>query len=210
MRFENSKKLYTYWLNLKGSRNAPERTEIEPSDIRTLLGDTFILEVNHQKKYVIYRLAGSRLCSAYARELKGLGFLVHWQEDDNLDILRTVTNVYSGYFPGVISHLGETEQKRFVEYETLLLPLQPNKDGTTRILGISSPKKVPFWLGAEPIVSHRVRSIRQVAGKSGQFSELEPILSPPLQHDYPDQNPLKDISAKRKISHLKLLDGGKS
>ncbi len=45
MRFENSKQLYSYWLNLKGDRKAPDRSEIEPSDIRSLLGDTFILEV---------------------------------------------------------------------------------------------------------------------------------------------------------------------
>ncbi len=53
MRFEKSKQLYNYWLNLKGNRAAPQRSEIEPGDIRKLLGDTFILEVNHAAKYVI-------------------------------------------------------------------------------------------------------------------------------------------------------------
>lgn len=183
MRFESSKQLYSYWLNLKGSRRAPERSEIEPSDIRSILEDTFILGVNHEAKHVIYRLAGTRLCAAYGRELKGLSYLVHWHEDDIRQILRSITNVYSSYIPYVISHVGQTEQKWFMEYETLWLPLLPVDDGTTRILGISSPKKVPFWFGAEPIISHKLRSIRQTTGEFDESIDDKPILSPPLQHD---------------------------
>ncbi len=210
MRFESSKQLYSYWLNLKGERQAPSRCEIEPSDIRSLLGDTFILEVNHEAKYVIYRLAGTRLCSAYGREIKGMGYLVHWQEEDNLDVLRAITNVYTDFVPCVFSHLGHTEQKRFMDYETLLLPLLPINDGTTRILGISSPKKAAFWIGAEPIVSHRLRSIRPIIQNHEEISNDGPILSPPLQHDDTLTDTQPDQNRKRKIRHLTLLDGGKT
>ncbi len=136
MRFESSKHLYSYWLNLKGERKAPDRCEIEPSDIRSLLGDTFILEVNHEAKYIIYRLAGTRLCSAFGKEIKGMGYLVPWQEEDNLRVLQAISNVYSDYVPCVISHLGLTEQRRFMEYESRLLPLWPLEDGTARIFGM--------------------------------------------------------------------------
>ncbi len=209
MRFESSKQLYSYWLNLKGERQAPGRCEIEPSDIRALLGHTFILEVNHKAKYVVYRLAGTRLCSAYGKEIKGMGYLVHWQEEDNLDVLRAITNVYTDFVPSVISHLGQTEQKRFMEYETLLLPLLPINDGTTRILGISSPKKVAFWIGAEPIVSHGLRSIRPIIQNNEENSHQGSILAPPLQHDDTSTILQPDIVRNRKIGHLTLLDGGK-
>ena len=216
MRFEKSKQLYNYWLNLKGNRAAPERSEIEPGDIRKLLGDTFILEVNHAAKYVIYRLAGTKLCDAYGKELKGLGYLVHWEEGDTVKVLSAISNVYSNNIPNVISHHGRTEQNRFMDYETLLLPLQPVSDGTTRILGISSPGKTPFWLGAEPIVSHHLRSIRQMGVSGSKQNETIPFRTPPAMHPEIGEPSLSlqevdtQSDGSRKYAHLTLLDGGKT
>ena len=65
--------LYNYWDNLRGARPAPNRSEVDPGEIRGLLGDTFILETNGPQD-VRYRLAGTRLCSAHCRELKGRNF----------------------------------------------------------------------------------------------------------------------------------------
>ena len=210
MRFEATKQLYSYWLNLKGSRMAPERSEIEPSDIRNLLGDTFILEVNHDAKYVIYRLAGSRLCAAYGRELKGEGYLVAWNEEDNLDILHAVTKVYSNFMPCLIGYLGQTEQKRFIQMETLLLPLLPLSDNTARILGISSPVKTPFWLGAEPIVTNKLRSLRQLSNTQAQKDNKESqIPAPPMQFDETANQPQTSNKPLGNVSHLTLIDGGK-
>jgi hypothetical protein len=210
MRFENSKQLYSYWLNLKGERKAPDRSEIEPSDIRSLLGDTFILEVNHDAKYIIYRLAGTRLCSAFGKEIKGMGYLVPWQEEDNFKVLQAINNVYSGNVPCVISHLGLTEQRRFMEYETLLLPLLPLKDGTTRIFGISSPKKEAFWIGSEPIVTHTLRSIRSVVQNREKFKDDNLILSPPMQHEGSPHENVPNPDGTRKFAHLVVHKGGKT
>ncbi len=211
MRFEKSKQLFSYWLKLKGGRLAPGRAEIEPNDIRALLGDTFILEVNHQAKYIAYRLAGTRLCAAYGRELKGLGYLVHWQEEDNVDILNAIKDVYSSYTPTVISHHGQSEQKRFMEYETLLLPLQPVEDGTARILGICSPKKIAFWHGSEPVVTHRLRSIRNLSpvasdNSSGHFVPN----APSIQYEETSTQQLNKMRSEKKVHHLTVIDGGKS
>lgn len=211
MRFDKSKQLYSYWLGLKGSRLAPARSEIEPNDIRNLLGDTFILEINHRAKYIVYRLAGTRLCAAYGRELKGLGYLVHWEEEDNIEVLNAIQNVYSSYTPTVISHHGQSEQKRFMEYETLMLPLQPIEDGTARILGICSPKKVAFWHGSEPIVTHRLRSVRSVDQRKNDDLDLNVILDPPsIQFGNEHSANKENNRVGRKVAHLTLLDGGKN
>ena len=77
MKHASSRQLYEYWSRLRGNRMAPERSDIDPSEIRQILGNTFILEVRHPIDYV-YRLAGTRICSAYCRELKGQEFLPLW------------------------------------------------------------------------------------------------------------------------------------
>jgi hypothetical protein len=81
MKHATTRTLYDYWSRLRGRRPAPERFEIEPGQIRHILGDTFILEAVDLQTYN-FRLAGTRLCSAYCRELKGRNILDLWLGKD--------------------------------------------------------------------------------------------------------------------------------
>lgn len=196
MRHENNRKLYEYWNSLRGERPAPERSEVEPAEIRALLGDTFILEVSTRLRTISFRLAGTRLCSAYGRELRGLGFLALWSEEDNFDIARQVSHVYRDSMPVVLGYTAQSETNRFLEFEALLLPLMPAADGNARILGIATPKTRPFWLGAEPLVCNHLRNGRQISVETAAL----PIEATPAP---------AAIGAKR-FGHLVVFEGGKS
>ena len=200
MRQETSKKLFSYWNRLCGNRPAPERSEIEPSDIRDILGDTFILEVSQRMRTISFRLAGTRLCAAYGRELKGLGSLALWQEDDNFEVAQSISQVYRDQIPVLISYTGATDDSRFVEFEAILLPLMPAADGNARILGIAAPRKQPFWLGAEPIVSNHLQHIRPI-----EVTAETPPLAP--HGDYPEIG--EDTAAPRRVAHLTVIEGGR-
>lgn len=200
MRQEASKKLYHYWSGLRGSRPAPERSEIEPSDIRDILGDTFILEVSPRMRSISYRLAGTRLCGAHGRELKGLGFLALWQEDDNFEIAQAVQKVYQDFTPMLLSHTGATAQSRFAEFESILLPLMPTGEGDSRILGVTSPRKPPYWLGSEPIITNHLRMVRPV----------EPLTeTPPLAPVDTFAGTGDGDSTPRRVAHLTVIEGGR-
>lgn len=200
MRHKTSKKIFTYWNNLRGHRIAPERTEIEPSDIRDILGDTFILEVDHLYRTISFRLAGTKLCSSYGRELKSVGYLGLWDEVDNLKIFDAVKQVYQDAKPTVIAHLAETENKQFLEYETLLLPLANGTSETVRILGVAAPSEVPIWMGIDNVVNNRIKSVRTVTPEElRQTPSIVPNLPETLKvHD----------KAPRKVAHLTVFDGG--
>ncbi len=202
MRHKTSKKIFTYWNNLRGDRFAPERTEIEPSDIRDILGDTFILEVDRLYRTISFRLAGTKLCSTYGRELKGVGYLGLWHEVDNLKIFDAVKQVYQDAQPTVIAHLAETENKQFLEYETLLLPLANGTSETVRILGVAAPAEVPTWMGIDSVINNRIKSVRtvtpqelmQVPSIVPNLTEIEPVNA--------------EDKAPRKVGHLTVFDGG--
>lgn len=196
MRHDSSRKLYEYWNCLRGGRPAPERSDVEPSDIRGLLGDTFILEVSARMRTISFRLAGTRLCAAYGRELRGLGFLALWSEEDNFDVARHVSQVYSTYSPVVLAYTAQTEARNFVEYESLLLPLLPSADGNLRILGVATPRNPPYWLGSEPLTCNYLRSGRMMRGY-----EAAPPLAP--------ETPAEPVPMRR-VGHLTVLEGGKS
>jgi hypothetical protein len=195
VRHAASKDLFKYWETLRGSRAAPERGEIEPAEIRAILGDTFILEISMQFRTVSFRLAGTRLCSAYGRELKGLGFLALWSEDDNYDVAKLVSRVYRDNQPVLLGYAAQNGSGRFLEYEMLLLPLAKAADGNARILGIASPRTTPYWLGNEALVMNHLRSARNVQA--------------PAQADAPMTQELPRSGPSRRVQHLTVLDGGK-
>lgn len=200
MRHKATKKIFTYWNNLRGARLAPERTEIEPSDIRDVLGDTFILEVDHLYRTISFRLAGTKLCSAYGRELKSVGYLGLWDELDNMKIFDAVKTVYKDATPIVVAHIAETENQQFLEYETLLVPLLNGTSETIRILGIASPSENPKWVGVDAIVNNRIKSVRCLDAS-------DYIIPPALSADLPTVTDTIENSP-RKVAHLTVFDGG--
>lgn len=201
MRHENSKKLYAYWNNLRGIRAAPDRCEIEPSDIRELLGDTFILEVNDAFRSVSFRLAGTRLCNSYGRELKGLGFLALWDEHDNLSIMNSIQEVHNESRPCTIACVAQSAGNRFCEYEVLLLPLQNGSSTAKRIMGVASPISQEKWIGNDPISGNRIKSVR--------FPDHDLAVSTAPSMITPFGRKAQTANTKtRRVGHLTVIDGG--
>src|SRR5271165_5637188 len=77
MKHAASRELYAYWDERRGKRPAPERAEIEPGAIRQVLSDAFILALDSRAGHP-FRLAGTRVCALFGRELKGQSFIGLW------------------------------------------------------------------------------------------------------------------------------------
>ncbi|MEZ5872691.1 MAG: PAS domain-containing protein [Nitratireductor sp.] len=205
MRHENTKKLFGYWNRVRGSRVAPERSEIEPSDIREVLADTFILEVSARLRTISFRLAGTRLCAAYGKELKSYGYLGMWSEEDSYEIAKSVAKVYGDRKPVLINSVAHTASGHFVEYETLLLPLLTTGEDNSRILGISTPKTLPYWLGAEALETNTCRGLRVM-----EIPQNAAMHVPELVPELGDISDAGGKSRPKRVAHLTIFDGGRS
>lgn len=200
MRHKSSKKIFGYWNNLRGNRPAPDRREIEPSDIRELLGETFILEIDPDFGSISFRLAGSRLCSTYGKELKGEGFLSIWREEDNLRIRELALNVFNHMQPCVISYEGKTASGKSVECEMTLFPLLNGSENACRILGAAFPLQRVSLPETEPVCENHLRYARQI--EAGLLMDTPPISPANLARE------VNHKPAGRKIGHLTVISGG--
>ncbi len=219
MRQKNSRQLFEYWNRVRDGRPAPRREEIEPSDIRQILSDTFILEVSGKMRTISYRLAGTRLCAAFGRELKGYGFLGHWAEENCFDVAKLLTQVYRDLQPMVFVMRSKTASGKQVDYEMLALPLEPMPDGTTRILGIATPDKDYYWLGTEPLtdctLALAARHIRKLRLPTAIWRPLlrpccRPNPDPVRNYGWKHTDSLQVGSAStRRVAHLTVHEGGK-
>src|SRR4029079_18328806 len=79
MKPPSNRELFDYWNERRGLRPAPTRADIEPSGIRNILGDTFVIETSHSQNHR-FRIAGTRLCALFVRELKAESFVMLWQQ----------------------------------------------------------------------------------------------------------------------------------
>ena len=210
MKLQGSIDLFHYWNRLRDGRPAPQRTEIEPADIKNLLADTFILELD-TRGGPVFRLAGTRLCATYGRELKGYAFASMWTPRDQKTVARLSNNAFHDKNVVSMSFRAVSETQREHPFELLLLPLDGGRD-SLRALGIVSAKERPFWMGADPIRENVLQSVRVIDPEiEPMFLKNRPAIRvPSLAPGDRHLNPLDVFSGPgRRIRHLVVLDGGR-
>lgn len=159
MKHPTSRLLHSYWDGLRRERAAPERNEIEPGAIRTLLADSLILEVDVPGSAAAIRLAGTRVCALFGRELRSNAFSDLWGAPD-ADPWRLVETVAVDTLGVVAGLTGTTVRGETIDLELILLPLRHRGQTQTRILGALSPHHVPHWLGLRPVTQLRTTALR--------------------------------------------------
>jgi hypothetical protein len=151
MKHATTREVFAYWDNCRGSRAAPERSEIEPGAIRSVLCDTFILTFDRRAGHP-FRLAGTRLCALMGCELKGEPFADLWRDDSRKEIENLLKAIAEETVGLVASVRGETESGQTIDLELLLLPLGHRGRMPARLLGSLSPLRPPYWAGITPVL----------------------------------------------------------
>lgn len=159
--------LLTYWDRLRGTRAAPDRRDVSPRDLASKLPNIFILRsdtdnaINSesanipQAKQWQFRLAGTRLCTIYGRELRNTRFLSLWHEDVRSWLAEQLHLSGLDYRPLRLEHTSLTLNEKSCHFETLLLPLHES-DGTLAWIGSMVALDQPLWLGSEPLISNHM------------------------------------------------------
>lgn len=204
MRNEGTRTLFQYWNRLREGRPAPRRTEVEPADIKLLLADTFILEKDARGQ-AVFRLAGTRLCAVFGRELKGFAYSSLWALKDQSVISRLLFGSLHQHAVNVVELTGTSRNGRSNGFEMLVLPLDGGVDNP-RALGSLVAMEKPYWLGADPIIECRIDAIRVIDPEAEPvFLKNRPAIPVPPLAPEGDFGP----ASARRIRHLVVLDGGR-
>jgi hypothetical protein len=200
--------LFQYWNRLRDGRPAPKRSEVEPADIKSLLADTFILE-RDTRGQAVFRLAGTRLCACYGRELKGFSFPSLWREKDQRLVARLIHGVFDQKSVILIAFEGFSRNGRSNRFELLALPLDGGVENP-RCLGVISAVEKPFWLGADPITDALIDSIRVIDPEKELLNNRPAINVPSLAPDELEApETISALGRARRIRHLVVFDGGR-
>ena len=197
MRQQATRELYSYWNGLRRQRAAPDRAEIDPSAIRAVLSDTFMIEADRDGLFPL-RLSGARINALWARALKGRSFLDLWGPD-HANVAAVLLTVMDGACPVVAGAQSVLAGRAPIDLELLLLPLRHHGRTHARVLGSLAAAHRPEWVGLLPIERLELRSLR-ILSSARQSSDL-PLMP----------RPASAMDRRRRVQpSLRLIEGGLS
>ena len=155
MQNTTSQLLYKYWNEIRGTRMAPRRFEVEPARFAGILPETFVVECEAGEK-LRFRLAGTRVGEKLGFELRGREFRDLFDAEDPHDFRPFLESITEQGGVGVITVDMPTASGRSARFEVIVLPLIHTEDRITRLLGAISTCDHESWLGSEPLLPGRV------------------------------------------------------
>ena len=161
MKHKNSHLLVGYWSRLRKGRDVPDQTDIDPRAIKRMLSQVFILDVENPQR-PIYRLAGTSLCQRFGFELKGTGFLAHWEAQSSLALASLLRQALELKQPVCLTSIGASADCGMVEIETVLCPISFNGEEPTRFIGLIQILSDQTQLGGKPIAFQRLAASQLV------------------------------------------------
>ena len=138
MKHPSSRAFFAYWDTQRGDARAPDRSEIEPSTIRELLGDIFVLSCNEASGYP-FRVAGTRLCALFGRDLKQASFSALFSTDARPEIEEIVSVVAADMLPAVAGVTATSARGATTHLELLLLPFNTRAHEPISLTGLLAP-----------------------------------------------------------------------
>jgi hypothetical protein len=162
MKHPFSRELHAYWNACRGTREMPARGEVEPGALRPMLGDSFMLAGAEPR----FRLAGTRLCALFGRELREQEFSSIW-DAESAELVSEIVPIIAaeavGIAAGAVAVAGGELR---CNLEMLLLPLEHEGRRGARLIGVLAPLELPAWLGAAAARPLRLGAIRFVSEAS--------------------------------------------
>jgi hypothetical protein len=187
MKHKNSHLLVGYWSRLRQGRAVPDQTDIDPRAIKRMLPYVFILDAEDPAR-PIYRLAGTSLCERFGFELKGTGFLAHWEAQSSATLAGLLRQALRLKQPVCLSSIGASAECGLVELETVLAPVSFGEGGPTRFIGMIQILSDTSLLCGRPIAFQRLAA-SQLIQEDEPFAASDrmppPAPPPPMLRGHP-------------------------
>ena len=138
MKHPSSREFYAYWDKMRGSASAPDRSDIEPSAVRELLGDIFVLSYDAEAGYP-FRVAGTRVCALLGRDVKDQSFSALFTLEARREIEEMIAVVAEETLPAIAGVTATSETGATAHMELLLLPFSTRAHAPVSLTGVLAP-----------------------------------------------------------------------
>jgi hypothetical protein len=146
---------FAYWDGKRDGERAPDRSAIEPGEVRQLLGDIFVLSYDTHAGFP-FRVAGTRVCALFGRDLKDKSFLSLFAGDSRREIEDIATIVAEETLGALAGVTARTRSGGPAHLELLLLPFTTRPHMPVSMTGLLAPFETNLdLLGELELTSYR-------------------------------------------------------
>jgi hypothetical protein len=210
MRHKTSVDIFNYWESIRGFADAPLRTQIDPAAVRHILSELFILEAAPSDTDApTFRLAGTKICSIFGRELRDESFSSLWAGSQPDDPVKIAAGVMAHAVPALINATGYGSSGRHMAFEMVLMPMKSSSNaGCDRLLGCLTPALNATWFGAEPLEFLALDRSRLLTERIHR--EPEAREAPEMGRSVFASKGGELGDTVRRMLHLRIFDGGRA
>ncbi|NKN14135.1 PAS domain-containing protein [Rhizobium laguerreae] len=173
MRVQTTIEIFDYWNRIRGAADAPLKSQVEPSAVPHLLQSLFILE-RREGGDIGFRLAGTRICDLFGRDLRGERFSSLWANGQLADIECTAMGVMDHAMPALFNATGYSTVGHQASFEIIMMPLRSPDGACDRLLGAIAPAAAASWLEIVPLEFLALDRSRLLPGKFDKAAPAEP------------------------------------
>jgi hypothetical protein len=138
MKHPSSREFFAYWDRMRGNAAAPDRSDIEPSAVRELLGDIFVLSYDAEAGYP-FRVAGTRVSALLGRDLKDESFSALFTSEARGEIESMIAIVAEETLPAIAGVTATCASGKTAHLELLLLPFSARAHAPVSLTGVLAP-----------------------------------------------------------------------
>lgn len=135
LRAEALKTLYAYWQGLRHGRRAPARSDLDPSDIVSVLPHIGLYDVEENPRRYRIRLLGTRIVSWYGCDLTGR-YLDEIDFGESAEsTFKTLNDVVDLCVPAHMTGEYVKQDERTIRFERIYLPLSSDGRKVDMVIG---------------------------------------------------------------------------
>ncbi|WP_119304805.1 PAS domain-containing protein [Dongia deserti] len=142
---ERVRAIYRYWDSKRKGRLMPARADLDPLDIPRLLPDICLVDVVPDERKYLYRLIGTNEAAMRGRDPTGLAVGDAYFGTSKQSVFLNYDAVTETRAPRLDRDPSITSDNRFIQHESIFLPLSDNGETVTMILVLTvygpAPKK---------------------------------------------------------------------
>lgn len=189
-----SRTLFRHWEMCRAENACPTREDFTFGPIQNVMPDMVVIERDYLRNSFKFRLAGSRVCNLYVRNLTGANVLSGWDNFESDVISRHLMTVINQKQPAVLRMRLTTDHQQVVAVELLALPVLAGPNQRVQIIGGIFPFRESHTLGHSQIASQELVSGRVIWTEHGDGGNAD----------------LSGISGARQPQRpFRVIDGGK-
>lgn len=191
MRQAAARTIFSYWQSIAPEAGVPARSAIDPRALKSHLPDLFILE-RMDRAVFAFRLAGTRLCARYGRELRDHDFVRLWPTADQGLVLEALHRCLQAGAPITLKGAAATLDGKTVSFDLMLLPLADDEGQATRVLGAMLPADDRALREGAIYVSQTLERVSASDDEDNSISLSSPAFA---------------MARETRVSFLRVIDG---